>query len=103
MRELNILPMLEISQIFSNIELVKDASKDLCKYFGEIVHEFEEYSAVGEVFLAKVDELVPIFANYGSNQRTAQNTFDRLKNKKKFAKFLNVCLFILFIYFLKFF
>ena len=86
--------MLELSQLFSNVELVMEASKELGKSLEASRAEAGVYAAIGEVFLSQVDYLVPVYANYCSNQQTALATLERLKTKKKMAKFLAVCFFL---------
>jgi len=88
LRAKKLLPLLELSQLFSNVELVMEASKELGKALEASRAEAGVYAAIGEIFLSQVDYLVPVYANYCSNQQTALSTLERLKNKKKMAKFL---------------
>lgn len=88
LRSKKLLGMLELSQLFSNMELVMEASKELGKALEASRAEAGVYAAIGEVFLSQVDYLVPVYANYCSNQQTALSTLERLKTKKKMAKFL---------------
>ena len=97
LREKRLLPMLELSQLFANVEIIYEYCKDLSKILEDHITTNQEFSAVGEIFLSQVDNMAPAYSNYCSNQQTATNTLDRLKGRKKFVKFLSV-IFIYFIY-----
>jgi len=88
MRTRGIVSMLDASLLFSNIELVHEASKDLSKKLEDHELDVGEYAAVGEVVLSQIDYLTPVYINYCSNHQTALGIYNKIKTKKKVAKFL---------------
>lgn len=56
LREKSVLPLVDVSRIFGNIELVKEASKVLAAHLEQNRAESREYSAIGAIFLSYVKE-----------------------------------------------
>ena len=88
LRERKIIPLLEISQLFANVEIILEYCKEMYKSLEEHIKIHQGYSAVGEIFLAQVDNMIPAYSNYCSNAQTSSTILDRLTKRKKFSRFL---------------
>eukprot|EP01094_Clydonella_sp_ATCC50884_P029032 TRINITY_DN8932_c0_g1_i1.p1 TRINITY_DN8932_c0_g1~~TRINITY_DN8932_c0_g1_i1.p1 ORF type:complete len:616 (-),score=137.67 TRINITY_DN8932_c0_g1_i1:259-2106(-) len=92
MRENGVVTILEHSHIFSNLEILTLTTLDVAKALEsrKRMSSVNGISGIGDIFLSKVDELIPVYSNYCSHQKEALETLERLKFKEKKA-FLQFC------------
>lgn len=97
-RAQKILPLLELGEIFSNVEIVHMQNAELAR---ELKAQFEEAVSaassaypdvcIGQLFLEHVRELIPIYTPYCLNQGRSVATFERCSTSKKFTAFTKLC------------
>jgi nitrite reductase/ring-hydroxylating ferredoxin subunit len=89
LRANNILSILDFSRIFSNIELVMLAAQDVSRALEARRRKsgINGISGIGDIFLSRVDDLIPVYSNYCSHQGEALAALEKAKTKKPFVQF----------------
>jgi RhoGEF domain/SOS1/NGEF-like PH domain len=92
-RAQQLLPMLEMGALFSNVEIVAMANADLLADLEELVKGADAAEgmlpdvSIGDTFLKHVRELIPIYTPYCLNQSKSVQAFEKVSASKKFSGF----------------
>ena len=95
-RSQKLLPLLEMGDIFCNVEILAMSNVDLSKSLRETFQQAQAAStspdsypdvSIGPIFLSHVRELIPIYTPYCLNQTKSVATFERVSASKKFSGF----------------
>lgn len=92
-RTKKMLPMLELGQIFSNVEIIAMANGELLRDLEGLIMGMDKQSHVGKdvcigaVFLQHVRNLIPIYTPYCLNQSKCVATYEKVIASKKFSSF----------------
>eukprot|EP00010_Vexillifera_abyssalis_P004671 CAMPEP_0201561612 /NCGR_PEP_ID=MMETSP0173_2-20130828/78888_1 /ASSEMBLY_ACC=CAM_ASM_000268 /TAXON_ID=218659 /ORGANISM="Vexillifera sp., Strain DIVA3 564/2" /LENGTH=673 /DNA_ID=CAMNT_0047976125 /DNA_START=816 /DNA_END=2837 /DNA_ORIENTATION=- len=88
-RTKQLLPMLEMGELFSNVEIIAMSNEELLVDLKRLVDNQKEGEdlCIGKTFLPHVKNLIPIYTPYCLNQTKCVETFERVSSSKKCKAF----------------